>query len=313
MRTRVASFAAAGASLIVSATASAQDPAAGREQLKQGFALKEAGRCQEAVPHFLESEQLDPQPKTLINLAECQDALHQLVEAEQNLVAARDMATRPEQSTLRSIAVERLKALEARLPRLNVTPAPGVTADGLEVTRDGTRLGAVSLGTPLPTNPGHHVVVVHQRGHEDASFEVTLAEGETREIAVAPGALLETSKPPAESSGAARSSAAAPPSAAAPNGTWRTIGWVLAGVGVVGLGAGAALGGVAISRKNAATDCNADFVCGHDSVVALHDAIVAANASTVAFVVGGVALAGGATLVLTLPSGGAGVQVGGRF
>src|SRR5579859_4130777 len=98
------------ASLLLAGVACAGDPAAAREQLKQGYALKEAGRYEEAIPHLLESERLDPQPKTLINLAECQGKTGLLVEAEENLVAARDMATRPDQAVLRDIAVKDRKS-----------------------------------------------------------------------------------------------------------------------------------------------------------------------------------------------------------
>jgi hypothetical protein len=78
---------------------------------------------------------------------------------------------------------------------------------------------------------------------------------------------------------------------------WKTLGWVVGSAGIVGLGVGAAFGGVAVSDKNAAH-------CVNDSCDAgpLSSARQAAGGSTIGFIAGGVLLAGGAALVLFTPS-----------
>src|SRR5713101_6233535 len=82
--------------VVVLATSLAQadgsDPAAARGQLQQGYALKQQGKCVEAIPHFAESVRLDRQPKALLNLADCEATVAKLVAAEAHAVEARDMA-----------------------------------------------------------------------------------------------------------------------------------------------------------------------------------------------------------------------------
>jgi len=315
----------------------AGDPAAAREQLKQGFALKEAGRCEEAIPHFVESQRLDPQPKALINLAECQDKTRQLVEAEQNLVAARDMATRPEQSTLRDIAVRRLAALEPRLPRLTVTLAPGGAADGVEVLRDGTTLGRVSLGTPLPTNPGKHVVVVRAAGRRERSFEVTLAEGEQQALAVAPGdalPLADGSPAQGETSPGASIEAGGAPNVGAPSpapglGGRRTIALVVGGAGAVALAVGGAFAIASIVEYGQSNGgCNASNQCMADALTSRQHSLQHGDFATGFLGAGAALAAAGAVLWLTAPASpssttarigvtptadGAGLQLGGAW
>jgi tetratricopeptide (TPR) repeat protein len=75
-----------------------------------------------------------------------------------------------------------------------------------------------------------------------------------------------------------------------------------AGVGVVGLGVGVALGAVALSQKGAAeTACPASACPTQDGVAKWSTAAATGNASTVALVIGGVGIAGAAVLWFTAP------------
>jgi hypothetical protein len=72
----------------------------------------------------------------------------------------------------------------------------------------------------------------------------------------------------------------------------------------VGLALGSVFGAAAVGKKS---DSNADGhctgnVCDATGVALRQDAVNAGNRSTVAFVVGGVAVAGGAVLWFTAPS-----------
>src|SRR5262249_41089849 len=90
-----------------------------------------------------------------------------------------------------------------------------------------------------------------------------------------------------------------------PSGTPRTIGFVLGGVGVVGLGVGIATGVVASSKASSAktdpTLC-ANKECSSAGRDAIKSAGTMATVSTIGFIGGGVALAAGAVLVLTSKS-----------
>src|SRR5262249_32162358 len=70
----------------------ALDPGAARAQLREGYTLKGQGKCNEAIPHFLESIRLDRQPKTLLNLADCEEKVGKYIAAQTHIVEARDLA-----------------------------------------------------------------------------------------------------------------------------------------------------------------------------------------------------------------------------
>src|SRR5450631_4276414 len=83
--------------LALAPVASAEEPldaAAAREHLTQGYKLKQQGQLKEALPHLVESLRLDPKLKTTINLADCEEKLAMLVEAQSHWLMARDAAGR---------------------------------------------------------------------------------------------------------------------------------------------------------------------------------------------------------------------------
>jgi hypothetical protein len=326
--------------LAVARSASAQqDPGAARENLKQGYALKKAGKCADAVPFFVESERLDPQAKTLINLAECEEELHRYVGAQTHLAEARDRARAGGQDELRAIAETRLKKIEAKTPRLTIALASGAPPD-TEVLRDGVLLGLPSLGAPLPVDPGKHTIVARSGSLAPRTYDVTLGEGETKTIVVAPGdpgAAPSVHSDPVPAAPPDRPTtepvpqpAPSAPDATPSDGPSRVPAFVALGVGVVGVGVGSALGIAASSKwSKAKEECGAG--CGATSAAysTREDAKTMATGSTVAFVVGGVGLAAGIVLLL-LPHGsegsraafhvsvtpapaGTGLGVGGRF
>ena len=79
---------------LAASVAWADDPAAARAQLEAGYALKEQGKYADALPHLLESLRLDVTLKTLTNLADCEEHLGKLVDAQKHWVLARDRARR---------------------------------------------------------------------------------------------------------------------------------------------------------------------------------------------------------------------------
>lgn len=283
-------------------TARADDPAAALEQLKQGYALREAGKCSEAMPHFVESERLDPQPKTLLNLADCEDRLGDLVSSQKHAVEARDLARQRGNAELLAIAEKRIAEVDTRLPRLTIRIARGAPPN-TTVSRDGTPLGSVSLGVALPLNPGKHLIVAGAPGHADNKLQLTLAERASQTIEVEPSVKLqEPSASPSPQPGAAlrdKESTAA-------QSTWttrKTIAATLAGVGVAGLAVGAVFGRTAISKND---DSYANGHCDQTGCDATgkalrNDGLSDATASTIAFGAGATMLAAGVVLWLTAP------------
>src|SRR5688500_12698709 len=175
---RVLPALAIGAVLVAPAVARAADPAAAREQLKMGYELAQDGKCDKAMPHFVESLRLDPRAITLINLASCEEKTGRWAAALGHWADARGRAQAESATLIEEEASKRARDLEKKIPRLTVVLGSGAP-NGTEIARDGVVLGAVSLGVPLPVDPGSHTVVARASGRAEGAKTVALAEGES--------------------------------------------------------------------------------------------------------------------------------------
>ena len=131
--------------------------------------------------------------------------------------------------------------------------------------------------------------------------QVLVREGQANQgIAVVLKKAAQATPVPVPAMPAQASSVVKPTGAAEASGVWKTIGWVLGGIGVVGLGVGTAFGLVAMGDKNGA-HCDASNACDTGP---LNSAKSAATVSDVGLIVGGVLVAGGTALILLAPGGG---------
>lgn len=302
------------------ASADTSDPVAARGQLQQGFALKQQGKCNEAIPHFEESFRLDRQPKALLNLADCEEKLGRLGAAQTHFVEARELARAQGLEPLKALAEQRLKSTEERMPKLLVKVGPDAPGD-TTVTRDGMALGSVSLNSPLPIDVGKHVILARGGGFQ-RQYEVTIAEGETKELVVtpvggqplsAPASPLPARQPSAPASASSSRDSVvlsvqpeSRPSDRSSGSVQRFSGFSAIGVGVVGLAVGTVFG-LTVSKKRDEIDatCPTGQPCSPDGVARYHDAVDSArNARTlslIGFGAGAVLVGVGAALVLTAP------------
>jgi hypothetical protein len=192
-----------------------------------------------------------------------------------------------------------LNEVDATLPSVIVSAKSGAGADlvDVHVSVDGQPLLSHLDGSAVPMNPGAHTF------HFEAAAgtldrQVLVREGDKRvEVSVVIGAPVKT--PASSSLSSATSPAPAPPSTSASpsaSSSWRTVGWVLGGVGVAGLVVGTVFGTAAVVDKNNA-HC-ADSVCDPGTVNGIkRDALV----SDVGWIAGGLLAAGGLALVLFPP------------
>lgn len=277
------------------ASAQPRDPAAAEALFDAGRAALQAKDYDAACPKFRESYELDPAPGALLNLGDCEERRGKVATAWSIFrELARDL---PANDDRRPIAQSRAAALEARVPRLTIRLAPGAPAD-TAVQRAGVPVGAGSLGSPLPVDPGEVQVTAAAPGRKQKTFTVQLAEGAQIELLVAP-----------EEPAAAADAGPALPPKTGPQGAgrspWRTVGWISAGVGAVGIGVGAVFGARAIGKKgDAEAYCDRDNVCQGEGIKLQKQGVTAGTISTVAFLVGAAALGTGAVLVFTAPSSG---------
>jgi hypothetical protein len=190
----------------------------------------------------------------------------------------------------------------------NVLPAVKVSIDGAVVLDP-------SDGRAVEVNPGSHTLTFEAPDSAKVDKAVLVPEGEKDRRVVA--TLGKPKAPQGESPLTADSAKTSRPASAPPSGTageigspnahavpWKTVGLVVAGVGVVGAGVGAIFGLDALSKKHAA-GCGGNSICPDDaSANMLRSAGSAGNLSTIFFVAGGVLAAGGIATWALAPAAG---------
>jgi len=298
------------------------DPAAAQVLFYEARTLMQQNRFAEACPKLEESMRLDAGLGTQFNLADCNEHIGKIASAWAGFLEVAASAKATNQLDREKVARKRAQAIEGRLPKL-VVDVVGAPA-GLDVKRDGIAVGSAAWGTPIPVDPGSHKITATAPGKGTWESTVSTSEGKVAHIAIPrdlPPAPIAAAPPPAVSpqpAAPATTPATTPPATAttattaatdfpAPiveeNGSvQRTLGWVITGVGVVGVGVGAGFGLSSLGKRNESrTHCVIDM-CDAAGVGLRDDAIRNGNIATVATIAGGAAVVGGILLVLTAPS-----------
>jgi len=282
----------------------AQSNTALAEQLYlDGQKMMERGKTDEACAKFADSQRLERALGTLINLAVCHEKQGKIATAWGEFTESAAQASKSGQRDRESFARSHAEALERRLQKLIIeiaTPAPG-----MQVALDGQVLPPSALGTAIPLDPGDHEL--------DANAPGKRTWRQTR-LNLGPSAVLtrvqitfEDDVPtPVVSkvvpAGARNDASIGSPRAEAPateSGSGkRTLGFVVGGVGLAGVGVGVTMLVLASSLSSRSADeiHRGDVATGHND----YDASV--TDQTVGYVVGGVGIAAlglGAYLVLS--------------
>lgn len=285
--------------------------AAAEALFNQGRDLMTAGKFAEACPKFEASQQLDPGLGTMLNLAECYEKTGRTASAWAEYREAIPLARAAGSKARQDLATERAQALQERLSTLTIRAMSGEDSNAhLEVRRDGVALQEAELGSPIPVDPGEHVVEAVAPGKQAWSSKVQVAANAAKvsvEIpALQPAAPGAATTPPTQNPATTTTTVTTPPAAdsgADPGAPRRTAGLVLGGVGVVGIGLGAFFGLQASSKLSDAKGKCGDYPyeCGNEAKDLQSSAKSSATVSTVGFVAGGVLLAGGLVLYFTAP------------
>jgi hypothetical protein len=258
---------------------------------REGRKLADAGDFAGACAKFRESRRLDPALGTTFNIADCEERQGHLADAWSLFTEVAQLL--PASDKRRAIAEARARALEPRLPRLKILLA-GDAPDGTTVSRDGVELGHASLGVELPVNPGEHVVTVAAPGRTTAEHPLRLGEGERAVLDVSAGAPLSRTRP-----------GSAPPRGPATaadegDGSSKTVGYVLGGIGIAGALTGAIAGALVLQKKAVVDDnCNAEKRCNGAGLDAARAGKTLGIVTTAGIVTGVIGLGGGAYFLLT--------------
>jgi hypothetical protein len=311
---RFASLAPVCALLLQAAPAAAQNDKAAAEALfDQGVRLMKQNSFSEACPKLEESERIDPAVGTLLYLGECYERVGKTASAWATFREAASLANHSNQADRARVAGGRAQDLEAKLSRLSIELAPDVARiPGVVVKRSGQRLEPSLYGTPLPVDPGEYRIEVSAPGYETWTTPIKVEAGGATASVRVPG-LVKGAEVPANPTPMAQPSAndntkssPAPSLPPAKHGltTGQTLGLVVGGVGVVGLGLGSYFGVRAISKNSDAEEqCTGDNRCSQQGLDLTDKARKEATAANIAFAVGGALVAiGGVVLLSTGPS-----------
>lgn len=285
-----------------------------RDLAGQAKAAYASGDYDRARDLFHRAYTLIPAPTISLNEARALVKLHRLVEASEAYMRGVRTSLEPgspEQfrKAARDSEVE-LVQLRPKIPKLTVVPSgPGAADPDLVVMLDGTAMNRVVIGVETPVDPGKHRVTARAPGGDEASEEFTLDEKQKRrlELVVPAGRGL-----PPDDGAPAVMSAPAPPASPPPpassgasvSSTQRILGFTALGVGAAGVVTGLITGLMAASKYSQAESGCPGRACveGSPGDDALKSFRSLRTVSTVGYVVGGVGLAGGITLLLTLPA-----------
>jgi hypothetical protein len=305
LRTRLVAGAVAAlwATLGTSAVARADDSAAAQalfDQAKKAMAVHEYA---EACPKFAESFKLQEAVGTLLNLADCYEHEGKLASAWSKFLDVASKARVAGQAQRARIGRDRAAALAPKLSNLVVDVPSGSRAEGLEVRRDGTVVGGAEWGVMIPADSGSHTIEASAPGRKPWSQTVSVLDGATTSHVTVPD--LERLPPDAKPVAEAPAPVVAPVAAhrASGRGSAQRISGIFGlSLGVAGAGLGATFGLLSKAKHDTAHGECPDHSCGNAQGVSdWADATNFGNISTVAFIVGGVGLAAGVTLLLTAP------------
>lgn len=173
-------------------------------------------------------------------------------------------------------------------------------ADGIEVRLDDAAIGQTPLPGPWTLPAGEHIVELRPASGEPTVRRVTIVAGR-REVIRLAGAPAPVEAP------AAPVAPDPPPAAvsdvAGPGFSLATGGYVAAGLGVLGVGAGVALGLLADGYAADARDLDRASKTRADQQGLVDQADAAAFGANVAFGAGGLLLVGGVAMLLLASDG----------
>jgi hypothetical protein len=240
------------------------------------------------------------------------------------LIEARDAFRSCAQSSCAAFIVkdcsEWLDGVQANIPAVIpiATEDTGNVLSEVKVSMDGTILVTAIDGRSIEVDPGLHTFSFDASDGRTAHTSALVTEGDKMSRVAVKFASVAGAPPPAVTTSAPSVSPTplnrGPAQRTGATGPWKIIGLAGAALGAVGLGAGAAFGVDAMSKKTAA-GCDSQDLCASPAAKTELEAAQRSGGLSTAFFIAGGALAASGVLVWILSprsSVGTGVGVGTR-
>jgi hypothetical protein len=230
---RLSIVAAALAFSLTASGALADDLARARERFKEGAASQAAGDFARALEAYKEVALVKSSAQVRFNIATCEEKLGDYVRAMGSYRLALTEATKSNSKDIEKAVQQALADLEPRIPMLLVKRGEG--AGVAEVTLDGRPLANPSIGVEFPVNPGPHSIAATSTDRLPWSGEVTLADRDHKTLTLV--LKLKPAPPPPPPPEAGKPDGETPDTPPPPTGTnkMKVAGFVVGGLGVVGL------------------------------------------------------------------------------
>jgi hypothetical protein len=226
------------------AMADTADQTRAKQLYDEGQAAMKSKDYATACKRFQESYRISGIPGSLLNWADCEESAGHVGTAfnlwnEGAALVVRD----PDR---KAFVDQRIQAISPRVPRLHIAVAsPDVKQ--VHATLDGANVDA---NKPIPADPGSHKIVVSAPGFADETASVTVDFGEQKDVPVFanPRRVAGATSPDGKTQETPHG-----------NPTLRTAGWIVGGVGVLGVITFGATGGAVLGLcKGHLGSCPAD-------------------------------------------------------
>jgi hypothetical protein len=266
----------------------AATPAQGAEALfERARVLMDQGNFTAACPLFAESNALDPEAGTVLNLAYCYEKIGRTATAFWLYVESAIDADRHQQKDRAAFARYRQQELEPHLSRVRISVALQPARDDIEVGVAGHVFPPSEWGPPVPMDPGEYELHARAPGYLPWSVRFVVDDGHQPSIVVPELEPSPAPPPPAEPE--------IHPPIVVP------IAWAALGLGLAATATGAGFGLSAIAHDDVANqdrNCVRN-VCNATGASERHQARVDATVADVTFAVGAGALIVAGALALT--------------
>ena len=302
-----------------------EDRAAATALFDEARKLADAKKYAEACPKFEAAMRLDPGMGTLFNLSDCFEQIGRTASAWSGFREVASMAKAENRPDREKVARDRAAALEPKLSKVRIAVPADLAGATMTITRDGSPLPSALVGSPVPFDPGAHVIRVVVEGKEPWETKINVpAQGGLLDVQV-PALAPRKDGPPAVTgsptaaplvTGSALPTTTAGPVASGtpwvnPRPWQKPLGIAALAAGVVGLGVGVGFGFIAKSTfdESNKSDCDVKTnVCNDAGLKTRLDAVDQGNIGTAIGVAGGVIGAAGLALWIFSPSPPAGAK-----
>lgn len=251
--------------LAMGMTAHAQPPT--DALIERGIELRMQHKDREALEQFRKAYEAQPSPRAMAQIGLAEQALGAWADAEKHITEALSSSSDPWIRKHQALLSESLRVVGTHLGSLEVESS----VSGAELWVNGAKTADLPLSAPVRVEIGTAVIEVRKHGFVAVRRPVEIAPGvvaRERVVLVPESAQASDSGPPALASVTPPPSSGSRPSEPAPTSraSKPIAGYVIGGVGVLGLAVAGTFGGLALSKKGQLSpDCAKDHLCGAPS------------------------------------------------